>query len=110
MTGNGQYKRSLWPYCSQASDNIVTLTIEDIQALNEDMNIAEGSLDIEVDFYVLTGLPGDFNSDCIVSVEDFLILRGHWGSSFKPCDLDGDNHVNSNDFLLFRNYWGTGCD
>ena len=53
-------------------------------------------------------LPGDANTDGIVSMEDFLILSGSFGSSgfWSDGDFDGDRQVAFADFLILSREFG----
>jgi hypothetical protein len=51
--------------------------------------------------------PPDLDYDCVVGVNDFLILLAEWGTDpAGPPDLDGDGDVDVTDFLLLLAAWG----
>ena len=55
---------------------------------------------------------GDLDRDCVVGINDFLMLLAAWGPCPDPCppscaaDLDGDCNVGINDFLILLANWG----
>lgn len=52
-------------------------------------------------------LPGDFDSDNVVSLSDFLVLRGSMGTGSSVGDLDGDGYCDLKDLIAFRQLLGT---
>lgn len=63
-----------------------------------------------------TGLPGDFNGDCIVNFLDFILFTKQFGSregdpDWDPLfDLNDDGRVGFADFLIFIGQWGKTCE
>jgi hypothetical protein len=60
---------------------------------------------------VLDALPviecaGDIVRDCIVNVDDLLLLLAEWGASDSVADINGDGAVDVNDLLLLLAAWG----
>jgi hypothetical protein len=57
-------------------------------------------------------LTADLNCDGVVSVQDLLILIGHWGVCDDPddcgADLNGDGIVNALDLLILLSNWSPG--
>jgi hypothetical protein len=57
----------------------------------------------------------DVNNDCVINVQDFLILLSNYGCSgdpFDPCpmDLSGDGSINTDDLLVFFGVFGLTCE
>ena len=60
-------------------------------------------------FGVVEILPGDANSDNVVDLGDFVILRNNFGSSnatFQQGDFNYDGEVDLADFVILRNFFG----
>ncbi len=54
-----------------------------------------------------TILPGDYNYDQVVDELDYLVWKGHFGSTTQlAADGNGDGIVNMGDFLVWRNNLG----
>lgn len=49
---------------------------------------------------------GDLDGDCIVGVNDLLILLTEWGQRDSPADLNGDGIVGVADLLILLANWG----
>ncbi len=49
----------------------------------------------------------DLDNDSFVSISDFIIFRGAWGTTDADADFDGNGSVNKRDFMIFRSRWGT---
>lgn len=54
-------------------------------------------------------LPGDFNGDCIVDINDLAAFASGWLKPDGP-DLTGDGVTNFADFAVFADFWGTSGD
>jgi hypothetical protein len=55
-------------------------------------------------------IQGDFNTDGIVDVSDFLLLIGKYSTSCTcPEDINSDRIINVTDFLLLLSKYGTVC-
>ena len=50
--------------------------------------------------------PGDINNNCIVNVEDLLLLLSEWGESISVADINLDGNVNVTDLLALLADWG----
>ena len=50
--------------------------------------------------------PGDINNNCIVNVEDLLLLLSEWGESISVADINLDGTVNVTDLLALLGSWG----
>jgi hypothetical protein len=50
--------------------------------------------------------PADIVRDCIVNVNDLLLLLAEWGDSDSVADINGDGVVDVNDLLLLLAAWG----
>ncbi|MCH7603188.1 MAG: hypothetical protein IIB54_10505 [Planctomycetes bacterium] len=50
--------------------------------------------------------PGDINNNCIVNVEDLLLLLSEWGESISVADINLDGNVNVTDLLALLASWG----
>ena len=112
ILSDGQYLWSLWSMCSQASDNSVILTIEDIDTVKQNFGV-EGTFEIGVAFYKLTGLAGDVNGDCSVDETDTDIMISKLAAmilAFPPCDLNGDGLVSYADYRIVLAHMGETCD
>ena len=50
---------------------------------------------------------GDFDTDCFVDIDDFLLLLGSWGpcTGVCPADIDGNGNVGIEDFLILMANW-----
>lgn len=60
----------------------------------------------------LTGLdpcPVDFNTDCTVTVADFLAFLGAYAAGSPTADFNADGVVNVQDFLVFVGAYSAGC-
>ena len=54
---------------------------------------------------LLSRILADLNGDCIVNVEDLLILLGEWSCSNSPADFNHDGTVNVLDLLYLLANW-----
>ena len=54
---------------------------------------------------LLTPIVADLNGDCVVNVEDLLILLGQWACSNSPADFNNDGTVNVLDLLFLLAEW-----
>ncbi|MEM7249490.1 MAG: lamin tail domain-containing protein [Acidobacteriota bacterium] len=52
-------------------------------------------------------IPGDYDSDGVVNVNDLLVLLGAMGCSSPDEDLTGDGAVDTQDILAFLQYFGS---
>jgi probable HAF family extracellular repeat protein len=75
--------------------------------------VASGAYNVESAALLLTPSnqpPGDLDHDCMVGVDDFLMLLAAWGPCPQgggcPGDIDGDGTVGVVDFLLLLAHWG----
>ncbi|TVQ77569.1 MAG: hypothetical protein EA380_07275 [Phycisphaeraceae bacterium] len=54
---------------------------------------------------------GDINNDCVVDLNDFVILAANFGAgpgaTFSQGDLNGDGFVNLNDFIILAGNFGS---
>ncbi len=56
---------------------------------------------------ILPCCPPDLNGDCVVGINDLLILLAAWGTHpVGPPDLNGDGVVGINDLLILLAAWG----
>lgn len=61
-------------------------------------------------------LPGDFNSDCTVDFQDFILFAQHFGSQSGDgryeaiYDFNSDGQVSFPDFISFVQTFGTTCE
>jgi hypothetical protein len=64
-------------------------------------------LSVEIDALVDAGVwtTADLNSDGVVTVDDLLIVIGHWGAVDGPGDADGDGTTGVNDLLVVLKAW-----
>lgn len=58
-------------------------------------------------------IPGDINSDGLINLTDYGILKGHWLQQTGPAgasvgDLNSDGTVNITDFAIFKTYYLSG--
>ena len=65
---------------------------------------------VRYDLVLTPGVPGDFDADDDVDLEDFAIfqncLTGSGGTPVEGCEdasLDGDTDVDTNDMIKFKN-------
>jgi hypothetical protein len=73
-----------------------------------------GDLDIEVQIYtvvlddteILTAISFDYNEDNQVSLQDFTVFSGHYGTSNPASDFNFDGTVSLQDFTLFSAHYG----
>ena len=85
-----------------------------IELSRHDGGIAFPDWDAAVAWHVdAPDVPGDANGDCVVGIDDFLIVLGSWGPCPEPCpvvpcpgDFNGDCEVGINDFLAVIGNWG----
>lgn len=49
-------------------------------------------------------LPGDFNADGCVDLDDYFFLLDHWDA--PDTDTDGDGYTDFNDFAELVRHWG----
>ncbi len=55
---------------------------------------------------VATCPTGDLNGDCLVTIDDLVIMAEHWlGAPGSPGDITGNNGVNLADFSLLLAHW-----
>jgi choice-of-anchor B domain-containing protein len=70
----------------------------------------DNNCDGNVDGPELTSCPGDFNSDGVRNVADFLQLLGEFScNSGCTTDLNNDGIINATDVLSFLSFFGTPC-
>ena len=72
---------------------------------DEGQIVAKGYILGEVVGVLLTPVVADLNGDCIVNVEDLLILLGEWSCSNSPADFNNDGTVNVLDLLILLAQW-----
>ena len=56
---------------------------------------------------LLTPMIADLSGDCIVNIEDLLILLGEWACSNSPADFNNDGTVNVLDLLFLLAEWSS---
>lgn len=70
----------------------------------------DNNCDGNIDGAELVSCPGDFNSDGVRNVGDFLQLLGEFScNSSCVTDLNNDGVVNATDVLSFLSFFGTAC-
>lgn len=112
-TGAGTLVKLTFSVSDSAEEGRVS-PLEFVQAALNDGDpetaVGNGSVTIRA-----AGPVGDFNEDCRVDFQDFLMFIHDFGSSkhlqdFDPVyDLDGNGHVNFSDFLIFVSHFGERC-
>ena len=58
---------------------------------------------------VAADLVGDVNGDCIVNLNDLLLVISHWGDTSGDGDADGDGDTDAEDVLAVIGQWGMAC-
>ena len=51
--------------------------------------------------------PGDIDNNCMVNVQDLLLLLGEWGNANSIADVNEDGTVNVSDLLQLLGDWKT---
>jgi hypothetical protein len=54
----------------------------------------------------VTGILGDFNTDGVVNIQDFVVFSSKFGTSDSSTDLNHDGVVNIQDFVIFSSHFG----
>jgi hypothetical protein len=52
---------------------------------------------------------GDLNGDCVVNLDDLLLVISHWGEGSGGGDANGDGATDAVDVLIVIGQWGTAC-
>jgi len=90
-------------------DNIpICYCLKDAEAYKEGYKTETVTMSIggdEILDFVLW-LLGDANGDCVVNVEDLLIVLFQWGTAGPEGDLNDDGIVNTDDLLILLAHWG----
>ncbi|MCH2137243.1 MAG: dockerin type I domain-containing protein [Phycisphaerales bacterium] len=56
-----------------------------------------------------TPLVGDVTCDCVVDLDDLLLVIAHWGQADDGGDTNGDGDTNSIDLLTVIGQWSLAC-
>jgi hypothetical protein len=99
------------PTAVQGQKTTLTLSEAILNSRNPQTTTKNGSITVRTQ----PVLVGDFNGDCVVNFQDFLLFAQNFGrsqgdSGFDPAiDLNGDGSVNFPDFLIFILNFGKRC-
>ena len=64
------------------------------------------------DVFFFANVPGDANSDGAVDLDDFMLLKHHFGTGgldIGQGDFDLDDDVDLDDFVILKNNFGTAA-
>jgi hypothetical protein len=53
----------------------------------------------------LMTVSGDANADCVVNVDDLLLVLNSWGQTHSLADLNHDARVNIDDLMIVLGHW-----
>lgn len=110
-------------YVTYASDTLASLDIADAEGMYDFAGLSVYNWVIEdgpysplgVVFEQLTievisdGLLGDVNGDCMVNLDDLLLVISHWGDGSGGGDANGDGSTDAEDVLEVIGQWGASC-